>query len=532
MNNNNERAAIASANRLRALTACGLLLAAAAPAVAQTNLAALTFANAIEQGAAASNDTVFRTLDPQCNPGGVLNTLPQPVYANLTGRAGGSLAGPLCTEDAFFVYSISRELTHTANELAGSGPTAGSLGVDLEGLGLALRWTAAEELAAQGSMATQFANSQLSSLAGRLTALRFGATGLAGASGAAGLYNWGGGTSSLLAQNGDAPADATSGESYSPWGGFINYGFGFGEKLPTPLEDAFDFDGSEITLGGDYRMRNGVVLGAIVGLTKQNIDFDERASSVSVVAGDIESDGTSIIAFALWQKGGLSISGSIGTQSLDYDVERNIKYPSFNPDVSSVHSLANSSPEADVSSLTFDVGYAFRFAKLTLEPFFNAQNLDVTVGSFAESRSINLLSNVTIERRFDLAVSEQDISSMQTALGLRLQYVMTPRFGVIVPYLTLAARRESEDSPRTITTGYSALASILGSNTFSLPTDAPDDAFYTVTAGASVVLRGGRQRRAGGPIAGGVSGFLQFAAVEQRQNYDDSVFSAGFRYEF
>jgi outer membrane autotransporter protein len=506
--------------------------ALAAPAVAQTNLASLTFANAIEQGAATSNDTVFRTLDPQCNPGGVLNTLPQPVYADLTGRADGSVAGPLCTEDAFFVYTVARELVQTANELAGAGPTAGSLGVDLEGLGLALRWTAAEELAAQGSMATQFANSQLSSLAARMTALRFGATGLAGANGAAGLYNWGRGTSSLLAQNGAAATGSTSGESYSPWGGFINYGFGFGNKEPTALEDAFDFDGSEITLGGDYRLRNGLVLGAILGLSKQNIDFDEAASDISVVDGDIDSDGTSFIVFALWQKGDLSISGSLGTQSLDYDIERNIKYPSFNPDVSSIYSVANSSPDADVLTTTFDVGYAFHFDKLTVEPFFSLERLDVTVDSFAESRSVNLLSNSSINRRFDLVVSEQDIESLQTALGVRLQYVVTPRFGVVVPYLTLAARNESEDSPRTITAGYAALASVLGSNTFALPTDAPDGSYSTVSVGSSIVLRGGRQRRAGGPIAGGVSGFVQFATVQGRRSYDDSVFAAGFRYEF
>jgi outer membrane autotransporter protein len=274
------------------------------------------------------------------------------------------------------------------------------------------------------------------------------------------------------------------------------------------------------------------VLGAIVGLTEQNVDFDAAASAISVVDGDIESDGTSFIAFALWQNDKLSISGSLGTQSLDYDVERNIKYPSFNPDVTSVYSIANSSPDADVTTATLGFGYAFRFEKLTVEPFVDVEHIDVSVASFAEQRSVNLLSNTNINRRFDLAVSEQDIKSLQTALGVRFQYVVTPRFGVIVPYLSLAARRESEDSPRTITAGYSALASILGSNTFEMPTDAPDDAYYTLSAGASIVLRGGRQRRADGPIAGGVSGFVQFSAVEDRLNYDDSVFAAGFRYEF
>src|SRR5690606_8718070 len=127
-------------------------------------------------------------------------------------------------ENTFFVYLNARELVHSANELQGQGPTIASLGVDQEGLGTALRWTAAEEVAAQGSMATEFANGQLSPLAARISALRFGAAGF----GPAGLYDWLKRSSPMVAQVGgavDAPAD--SGEQYSPWGGFLNYGFGF-----------------------------------------------------------------------------------------------------------------------------------------------------------------------------------------------------------------------------------------------------------------------------------------------------------------
>jgi hypothetical protein len=46
------------------------------------------------------------------------------------------------------------------------------------------------------------------------------------------------------------------------------------------------------------------------------------------------------------------------------------------------------------------------------------------------------------------------------------------------------------------------------------------------------VLRGGRQREAGGPIMGGLSAFLQLVTVEQRRHFDDQAFTIGFRYEF
>ncbi|HEU4618540.1 MAG TPA: autotransporter outer membrane beta-barrel domain-containing protein [Gammaproteobacteria bacterium] len=491
----------------------------------------LVYANDVERAAATANDLVFRTLNADCNPGGVLDQIPSPTYSDLSGaRAGGPGPGPLCTPDAFFVYLNARELVHTANELQGQGPTIASLGLDQEGLGLALRWTAAEELAAQGSMATQFANSQLSTLAARLTALSFGAAGFT----TTGLYDWRGVRSPLLAQAGDdaAVAQTGAGERYSPWGGFLNYGFGYGSKAPTALEDAFDFDGSEFTLGADYRLPGNIVLGGIVGSTRQNIDFDPAASEISVVDGNVTSDGRSFMVFALKQGERMTLSGSVGVQSLDYVIDRNIQYPSFNPNEDSIYSLARSKPDADVVTATFGFGYAFTWSKFTLEPTFDVESLDVTIGAFAEQRSINLLSNAAESRRFDLVVSEQDVKSLRTSLGLRFQYVVTPRFGVVVPYWNVALHDEHKNGSRTISSGYAALENVLGRSTFNLPTDPADDSYLTASAGVSLVLRGGRQREAGGPIAGGLSGFFQYGTVKNRENYEDHVMTAGFRYEF
>ena len=324
--------------------------------------------------------------------------------------------GTACSnEDRFFVYLNARELVQTANEIRGSGATIASLGQNLEGLGLALRWTAAEELAAQGSMATEFSNGQLSNLAARLSALRFGARGF----GVVNLYRPDPKRDRLLASaNGEpepgAVADAPAGETYGRWGGFLNGSFGYGSKEPTPLEDAFDFDGSELTLGVDYRLPSSVVLGGILGLSEQVVDFDEAASAISVVDGNIDAEGASLIVFALYQGERLNLSGSIGAQSLSYDIARNIKYPSFNPELESANSLANSHPETDVRVATFNFGYAFGSQKFTFEPFVNVEYLDATVDAFAEERSINLLSNDTVSKRFDLV----DLGTELRQLGL------------------------------------------------------------------------------------------------------------------
>jgi uncharacterized protein YhjY with autotransporter beta-barrel domain len=502
------------------------------PAAAQTaggnlgpGLIGLPYANEVERAAAIANDQTFRSLDTDCNPGGILDQLPSP-----TGNTGFRLPpGPSCSSpDVFFVYLNSRELFQSANEIQGQGPTTASLGVDLEGLGTALRWTAAEEFAAQGSMATEFAANQLSNLAARLSALRYGAGGF----GITGIYEPGRNGRPAYAEAGRrARGGAAQGETLSPWGGFLNLAYGYGGKDPTSLEDAFDFDGSEYTLGVDYRLGSGVIFGGMFGFSRQALDFNEAASAISVVDGEIDSDAKSFMFFVMYQGDRLALNGSIGTQSIDYDATREIEYPSFNPNLASVSSTAQSHPQANATTATFGVSWAFTKNKFTFEPEFRAEYLDATVDAFAEQRSINRI-DLSGTRRFDLAVSQQSIGSLDSVLGFRFQYVLTPRFGVIIPYWSLEAHKQLQDDSRVITAGYAALSSVPGFQAFQVPTDKPDDTYSAFAAGFSVVFRGGRQRTVDGPVAGGLMGFVQFKSIENLQYYDDQVITGGFRYEF
>lgn len=493
-------------------------------------LEGLEYANDVERAAAVANQGVFDRLDVPCNPGGIFDTQPEPIAPP---------PGTTCNGDTFFVYLNARELVQTANEIRGSGASVASLGLDIEGLGKALRWTAAEEFAVQSSMATEFSNGQLSNLAARLSALRFGA----GGAGIASRIRWPLDDAPLYASlqpgaNADAGSPEPSGdgseprESFSPWGGFVNAGFGYGSKAPTSLENAFDFDGSELTFGADYRFAGDLVVGGIIGLTDQAVDFDEAASSISVVDGYVDAEGRSLMLFAFLQNERLYVGGSIGAQSIDYDIRRDIKYPSFNPDVSSANSTAMSHPDSDAVTATFGAGYGFGGGRFSVEPGINVEYVDVAIDSFAEQRSINRLSDATGSKRFDLSVAEQKFRSLDVAVGVRMQYVFTPTVGVFVPFLAIDAHRELEDNARVITAGYAAIQHIPELAAFTVPTDEPDDAYAVTTLGLSMVLRGGRQRQLDGPIAGGLSAFLHLRRVSGLRYYEDTVAAGGFRYEF
>ena len=467
-------------------------------------------------------------LDSACNPIGDLDDEANPI-------APGQGALSTCTDIVFNLYLTVRELVHTANELTGNGPNSASLQLDQEGLGTALRWTAAEELAAVGSATTQFSSNQLANLAARLNALRFGARGFT----VAGLISPATSKDSLSAREivqplgSGASADDPGQETFSAWGGFLNGSFGYGRKDDTDLEAAFDFDGSEVTLGVDYRFPNNFVLGGLVGYTEQTIDFDEAASSIRVVDGGMQSEGLSGMIYGLFQGERVYASGSIGYQESEFQVDRQIKYGSNNPHVASANSVTYSEPSADTLMATLNLGYALNASRFTVEPYVDAKYMDVTIDAFAEERSRTPLGEVDFDE-FQLNVAKQEIDSLDISLGARFQYTFTPGFGVIVPYATVEAHRELEGDSRLIFANYAAVGDSFGSDllAFSVPTDEEDRNWWTWTAGLSLVLRGGRQRSYDGPIMGGLMAYVQFVSVEDFDNYEQNIISGGIRYEF
>ena len=122
--------------------------------------------NQLEKLSAIANQASYNLLT--ANPNAAVYCAPNSTKAT----------PPQCPQGTFQVFSNLRVLVQTANELLQNGqPYFYSLHTSDAGLGFALRWVAGENLAAPGSVATQFANGQLASIAGRLSALRLGARG-------------------------------------------------------------------------------------------------------------------------------------------------------------------------------------------------------------------------------------------------------------------------------------------------------------------------------------------------------------------
>jgi uncharacterized protein with beta-barrel porin domain len=461
--------------------------------------------NALERLSATANQASYNALTS--NPSASIYCNPQ-----LVGPSG------TCSSAVFLVFSNLRDLVQTANALLANGqPTRYSLNIDAQGLGDALRWTAAEELSAPGTAATQFTNSQFASISSRITALRFGATGFSVADmpvqpsgepvvAAVEPHQLGGGAS----------ADGADIGTVSRWGGFLNGSFGWGNRAPSVLEDAFAYDSRSATLGVDYRFNRRLVLGAAAGYTNQRIDFN---SALSVVGGGIHSDGGSVQVFALydWDSGAYA-SASLGAQRSSYDSTRLITYPSQNIAVPSVDALATGATHSDAFTGTFELGWSFARKALSFEPYVSGDYQHIRLAGFRES-SVNIGGPDSGDPAgFDFDYAGQRITLLDSALGVRLQYSYSPRFGVAVGYVKAEYHHLFDNNPGTVISSYNAIA---GSGAaFDIPSDKPDSDFFQFAVGSSFVF------------AHGIQAFLQYQTSAGITNVSTHLISAGFRGAF
>jgi outer membrane lipase/esterase len=439
--------------------------------------------DALEYDSAVANDAAYRTLLPICGA---------PTSA--------------CSGATQTLFSRLRDLEANAGQLLGYGPSQYSLRLDPQGLAAALRWTAPEEFAAQGSMATRFANSQASTLNNRFAALRF----TAGAFPVA--QNEASSDDGVLASNGYGMLGGGAGDdiadlSFGRLSIFANGSFGTGDKAPTTFEDAFSFDDTEASVGADYRLSGNWVIGVLAGHTEKRVDFN---SELSVVDGALRGNGQGALLYAQFGGDPFYANGSIGLQHLSISTIRRITYPSNNPNIPAVDDTAYSDTGANTLTATLASGYVFHYRGLSAEPYLNGQYVKVGIDAFEEHSA----------EGFDFNVGEQNVHSAEIAAGLRFQYALLPPFGVILPYVYGEYRRELADTSRIVPSAYSAVPNSSFASGMDLPTDASPTHYYVVGGGGSVVLPHGLQ------------GFVQYMQVFQYANYTDHVVSGGVRWEF
>ena len=439
--------------------------------------------NALDRQSAIANDTAFANLQPICGTTSPAAPVPS-----------GSCSGATLN-----LYDQLRELEDNANELLrNSGETQYSLHLPPSEMASALQWTAPEEFAAQGSITSRFANSQAGLLSNRFAALRFATQQIRLADGSIWQPS-----SEFGALGGSAGADSEE-ASFGRWSVYANGGFGTGSKSPTVFEDAFFFDDTQASAGMDVRLSDLLVVGVMAGHVEQRVDFN---SSESIVDGGVRGNGQSGLMYAQFDWRNAYLDVAAGAQHMTLVTTRRITYPSNNPLIPPVDDTSYSDTGATSWIGTLGMGYTFQYRGFSANPYLNVQWVSTHIGRFTEYNG----------NGFNIDAPSQTIQSLEADPGLKIEYVLLNRFGVLIPYAYGEYRHQFRDGSRDIATSYSAGT---GGVDFNLPTDAAPRHYYVAGGGASAVLKHG------------VQGFLQYVKILDYRNYSDHVISGGIRLEF
>jgi hypothetical protein len=496
-------------------------------------LAALTTLPLQAQGiptGALTSQSLFNGFSPLERRAAVIS---QATFNELDVLCGGGQPAASCTSDVFDVYENVRELVETAQEILTGQDFQFGLNLDAEGLGFALRWTAAEELLAQGSSAKDFANSQTSTLGNRISAIRaVSRANLYARNRVSELIKYG------YASNAPIPAN-DAGASFSRLSAFFDVSNGYGNKADTTFngvssfgnEDAFDFDGYEYTLGLDWRFNDSLVVGGLLGYTDRYVDFD---STKSIVDGYIKSDGFSLTGFLQYDQLHYYASLSLGYQQLKFDTYRVISYPSFDPAIPSTNTATAGSPDSKALLATANFGVPFQWGPVGAELYLAGNYQNMKIDAFAEREAAIAGGEGS---GFQFNVASQKVKSLDAIGGGKLSYVWTPGFGIVMPYVRAEYHRQLQTARTRIYLNFASLPDDVAGSIRdlvgpALVSDKPDDAYLTWSLGFSMVIRGSSDVDASGRGSGGLQGYLQYTTVEGLRNYSSKLITGGLRYEF
>lgn len=430
-----------------------------------------------------------------------------------------------CSGLKFVTWKNVREIVHTANDLCPAatpgcgGSTTFSLQTDLTKLGFALRWVATEENSTQEDLANSFVAGQLTSLGGRSSALRSGTQGFSIA-----MLNPKTSAYKQFADN-STKQEPRASDNWSPWGGFLNINYTYGNSEANERENAYDFDGTGFNAGIDYRINYKWVIGVTAAYASETITFD---ASKSIVRGDITMNAISVMPFVLFMQENWFAMGSMSLQQASYDMSRYIQYGTNNPLSSATDTVAKSTTDASIYSLHISSGYTWlpSFApKLGIEPSLALDYQNTTIDGYTE-QDIK-------DDGFNFIVDEQTIDSLQTSMGLKVNYTLSSSMAVVIPFIQGQWFIQHEDEERIISASYAAIGTnISNDDKFQLTTTPPERSYAMYTLGASFVLRGSQKTNRNNQATGGLQGVIRYSTVAGIEGYTQSIISGGLRYEF
>ena len=393
-------------------------------------------------------------------------------------------------QEDLFVQCAS--MVNTANEKDGE-PFNADFALDISDGELRGAWQnlAGEEFATQGTMGTKVSAGQFENVTRRLVMLRSGAAGFSVAD--LRLATDG----QLVSANALLP-DSVSGErggaasaddpGSERWGLFLNGVVGFGDRQQTDREDGFDVDSRGLTLGGDYRINDKVVVGGAVGYGSMDADLRLATDPLDpgallVEGGNVEASGVTgtLYLASFGESFYFDVAGSYGQDS--YDILRQVNYAT-GPS-SREQRVASANPEGTHYGFTLGGGYEKSSGSWSYGPYLRVSDHNIEIDGYVEGGSVGSLS---------LEVDSQEYESLLSILGLDVSKAASQTWGVSIPQFRAEWNHEFKNDSLLIHTRYFFDPNKLeDGHELLVRTDEPDRDFFTLSLSLAAVFKGGNQ---------------------------------------
>lgn len=299
---------------------------------------------------------------------------------------------------------------------------------------------------------------------------------------------------------GGGAGDMVSGEGLldDRLGVYVNGYFSKGTRIATDFEKGFDKDNAGVMLGGDYRLSDQLVLGAMFGYA------DEKSQYLNNGGQLINRSYSGSVYGSYNVTDNFYVDGVFSYSHNDYDSERVLLFPGVNGSL--INRSALSTQQGDQHRFSLGAGYDLPFGNWTVGLRARTEYGRTNINAYQEHG----------QTPYNLLVDKQFNDSMLTDLGWQLSYAYSTPFGVLLPQINLDYEHEFRNDSRNIVVHYNSLSNLPS----SLRTNNPDRDYLFFRAGVSAVF------------AHGISSFLQYETLLDHRYDTLHTATLGVRWEF
>jgi len=275
------------------------------------------------------------------------------------------------------------------------------------------------------------------------------------------------------------------------WSVFASGRINSGDKQATSNDAGYDFGTTGMTAGADYMLNDSMFMGGALGYAGMKSDFGNNGGNLDIKSGNLIVYG-SYFTPKNWYT---DLSLIYGRNN--YDFTRNL--PSF-----STHT--DGSTNGNQLSFSLGSGLDIYVSSWDMSPYLRVDYVDTTIDAYEETGGGGVA----------LQVDKQNVTSLTTALGGRVSYALSRKWGVLSPSAHLEWLHEYKDNQQQIVARFSVDPSV----SFTTPIDQPDTDYLNYGLGLTANFPQGRVL------------YINFEGVAAQRNYTDYNLHIGGRMDF